>query len=109
MAEILDEHEEKAVHMFLDEANPEGDKFYWIGLTDLAHEGVWVWISSGKEADYTNWNKGEPNNLDGIEHFARIYFQLYERKWNDCANESSKLKVSGSCSVGSYALCQYIL
>lgn len=33
----------------------------WIGLSDFASEGVWVW-SSGEALSYANWNPGEPNN-----------------------------------------------
>src|SRR5262245_38386406 len=33
----------------------------WIGFTDQAQEGVWVW-TSGEPVTYTNWCPGEPNN-----------------------------------------------
>ena len=31
----------------------------WIGLTDQAVEGTWVW-SSGQAVTYTNWASGQP-------------------------------------------------
>jgi len=38
---------------------------WWIGYTDEASEGVWLW-ADGSESRYTNWQAGEPNNDSGI-------------------------------------------
>jgi len=34
---------------------------YWIGLSDIGQEGVWVW-SSGETPTFDNWCQGEPND-----------------------------------------------
>ena len=85
--------------MFLRTADPTGANDFWIGLTDLFHEGKFVWSSMGQEAFYTNWVKTEPNNWHQTEHFVHLTSVYYERKWND-ANENQ---------TGSYALCQFSL
>ena len=35
---------------------------YWIGLSDTAVEGTYVW-TDGLEATYTDWDNGEPSAL----------------------------------------------
>lgn len=59
-------------------------EYAYLGGTDAAEEGVWVW-SNGEPFDYTNWNSGEPNNdLDG-EHQMAIHPLLDGGMWNDIA------------------------
>jgi len=43
----------------------------WIGLSDQAQEGVWVW-SSGEELLYEDWCPGEPNDYMGAQDFGNI-------------------------------------
>jgi hypothetical protein len=50
----------------------------WLGASDAAVEGTWTWIT-GEPFVYSNWNSGEPNNSDGVEH----YLEWNSGGWND--------------------------
>ena len=96
---IIDEHNQKAVEVFLEAADPEGIKSFWIGLTDLFHEGSFAWVT-GEPVTYTNWAKGQPDNGGNLnEHFAVIWPVSHSRKWNDYFNDIT----------GRFALCQFEL
>ncbi len=51
----------------------------WIGYTDKAAEGTWVW-ADGSPTKYTHWNSGEPNNSGGNENYGVM---LTSGFWND--------------------------
>jgi len=59
-----------------------GESNYWIGLTDNDNEGSYTWLSDGTDVDYSNWNKGEPNNAWGNEHCALLR-KARSFEWND--------------------------
>jgi hypothetical protein len=58
-----------------------GDRSVWIGASDLALEGVFVWIT-GEPFAYTNWGAGEPNNASGAEDCVELQGHR-GGAWND--------------------------
>ena len=50
----------------------------WIGFSDIATEGDWVW-TTGEDVVYTNWAAGEPNDQND-EDCAEMYG---DGSWND--------------------------
>ena len=107
LVEIESEEQNDAIH---DEAKKQdGWKEAWIGLTDEAEEGEWVW-SSGQASSFTNWSPGSPsnskrkaNNMQGedcavmnIEHGGPKKPWTTPKKWND-----------GSCPANINVICQY--
>lgn len=57
----------------------------WIGCTDKASEGNWVW-ADGTQVQYTHWNPGEPSNSSGNENYGTMYTSGY---WNDVSATST--------------------
>ena len=53
----------------------------WLRLSDEQTEGVWKDFESREDLTFTNWDKGQPNNYDGIQH--RVLFIRNSGKWND--------------------------
>jgi len=73
---------------------------YWIGLTDRANEGTFVWGSDNAVATYTNWNGREPNNWGRKEDCAHIRTNK-NNEWNDSVCDRKETSIGGN-----YALCQ---
>ncbi len=69
----------------------------WIGYTDQASEGNWVW-QDGSTCTFTNWNSGEPSNTSSFpcpDEDAAI-IQMSNGKWNDVYLSAS------ICTPGNY-------
>jgi hypothetical protein len=62
----------------------------WIGLTDQAAEGTFVWIS-GQPVTYTNWFPGEPNNAGGVEHYTDLNW--FFGQWNDLSEDQLRAAI----------------
>ena len=97
LAEIVTKVEQTNMNAILDT-----DSCYWMGLTDLAAEGKFVWQHSFSPlGEYTNWFPGQPDNFNGDEDCV---YQKYIDNWgwNDAICESN---ANYEC-VSIHALCQ---
>ena len=64
---VLAEPTSSLIQSTLESLAHDANTFLWIGATDAASEGNFVWMS-GAEFSYTNWKAPEPNNGSGNEH-----------------------------------------
>ena len=74
LATITSKGENEAVTSLMGNASGSG---YWLGGTRSGDS--WKWLT-GESYGYSNWEKGEPNNSDGVENYMEIY---KSGKWND--------------------------
>ncbi|XP_013101567.1 lectin subunit alpha-like [Stomoxys calcitrans] len=54
----------------------------WLGGDDLGQENVFVWSSSGKRFEFTNWSHGNPSHNRGQEHCVNLW-DATDFEWND--------------------------
>merc|ERR1712018_961468 len=92
---ILDSATQTAAASYLNQVNPSGSGLYWIGLSDLAQEGRYLW-DDGTVATYFSWASGEPNDADGSSDCIHMDYSSKGRGWTD----------SGCFSYNIYAFCQ---
>ena len=55
----------------------------WIGGTDAASEGTWVWSPSSTPLSYTNWHPGQPSNSGGNQNCLSFNWGSPAGKWDD--------------------------
>ena len=68
----------------------------WIGGTDSASEGTWVWSPSNTPISYTNWASGEPSGGGNEGNCMAIQGDGY---WNDANCASTKRYHCQSCEA----------
>merc|ERR1739836_52739 len=75
LAEIVTEIEQTNLNAILDT-----DSCYWIGLSDLAAEGEFVWQHSySPVGGYTNWLPRQPDNGNG--NLEQDCVNLWQHNW----------------------------
>ena len=54
--------------------------WYWVDGSDSAKEGVWR-FGNGELMQYFNWQKPNPSNSRGSEHWLAVW--AADGRWND--------------------------
>ncbi|KAH8352237.1 hypothetical protein KR084_002906 [Drosophila pseudotakahashii] len=67
LAAFQNDQEYNAIAGQLNKAN------YWTGINDLAKQGEFISLASGKRAPYLRWRKNEPKYNNDSQHCAYIY------------------------------------
>ena len=71
-----------------------GTIIFWLGMTDTAAEGQWVWNSDGSPVTWTIWGRGEPdggssqNCVDMLRNYAINIGEGDKKKWGTGGCES---------------------
>ena len=56
-------------------------------------DGLWAWVT-GEAWEYTNWESGEPNNVDGVENYLEIREKILNNsEWNDIPGDNPRNSV----------------
>ena len=69
---------------------PSGNFDIWMGGSDVASEGSWVWKDGQAWGLFTSWKTGEPNNL-GNEDCLLMYDE--SGNWNDLSCTATRAYV----------------
>ena len=103
LVEVDSQEEQEALIGEITSRGWDGDTHFgfWIGLTDIFHDGTWVWDNLGKPLDFSNWASGEPNNWRGVQHCAVMKLGGDIGEWDDIGCEAIK---SGNFSDGDTSL-----
>merc|ERR1712130_563219 len=98
LVEVDSQEEQDAILREIASRGWDGDTHFgfWIGLTDIFHDGTWVWDNLGKPLDFSYWAPGEPNNWGGLQHCAAIKLWGENGKWDDVGCEAVKIEHMGT-------------
>lgn len=77
--------EENAAVISIMKFEDPGNYNYWLGATDSAVEGTWVWVT-GEPFEFKNWSQNQPDNLNNEDFLA--YYANYT--WNDSQDVSNR-------------------
>ncbi|KAF4521663.1 hypothetical protein B566_EDAN009396 [Ephemera danica] len=63
--------------------NYSGPRDFWTSGSDSAHEGQFVWTSTGRPVTFTYWHPYQPDNGAGKEEIIVYWYNSGVLKWND--------------------------
>lgn len=75
-----------------------GDRAWWIGLSDMGHEGRWFWQHSLEDLEYNDWAPGSPRGTETNQDCATMD-PLTGFKWTDI--DCLQTNASPICQKGS--------
>jgi hypothetical protein len=67
----------------------------WLGATDEAAEGKWLWVD-GSPLAYANWGPGQPNNKQNAEHYLLLW-AVQGGVWSDQPDASHQHRPGFIC------------
>nr|XP_058963445.1 uncharacterized protein LOC131790274 isoform X1 [Pocillopora verrucosa] len=59
------------------------NEYVWIGLSDIHHEGRFVWEVDNSTVNFTNWAKRQPDNWNDSEDCVVVGAEKYFGLWKD--------------------------
>ncbi|GAB6026377.1 Fc fragment of IgE, low affinity II, receptor for (CD23) [Chamberlinius hualienensis] len=74
-----DENTQLVTHM---KNNYNSTNAWWLGASDEATEGTWIWEHNKNVITYSDWIKNQPDNYLKAEDCLH-YWRKYDWKWND--------------------------
>uniref|UniRef100_A0AAZ1XTM9 C-type lectin domain-containing protein n=1 Tax=Oreochromis aureus TaxID=47969 RepID=A0AAZ1XTM9_OREAU len=100
----IDSKEEQSFLRIAIQQKIEGyDDLFWIGLTDSAVEGRWLWVDgSPLNEGLTFWFFHEPNNWTGEDPDGEDCASMGKTHWFDI---SCKVNIRSICEKPAVALC----
>ena len=87
----------------------QSDRDLWLGISDEQNEGVWLG-DNGVEQTWFNWNRGEPNNHGGKEHWVEMVLSgnaNQNKKWNDYYVSAVASERGIAYSSNNMAICTF--
>ncbi|OWF36632.1 perlucin-like [Mizuhopecten yessoensis] len=98
LAEVVNANEDNFLRQLITKhhSGHGGNRYYWLGGTDMVVEGEWRWIKTGQSINYTNWAHGEPNNHHSHEDCLTAHL----------TSESHFHWVDRQCTYKCYFVCK---
>ncbi|XP_055622027.1 C-type lectin 37Da-like [Toxorhynchites rutilus septentrionalis] len=104
LATIRSRDENDAIARYIQDTDKYNDvsSTFWIGGSDLAEEGTFSWMPTGRLVTFSNWSPGEPNNAFGSEHCTQlVYIPRFEQRWTWNDNNCTDLYIYFVCETAS--------